>query len=91
MSLGGGTVLSSSLKQKLNVKIYTEGGLVGSHAGISVVLWIKHFIEAQGYTVEHKSFTSVIIVPYLWKRMGEHQAQNEQSTSRRGTFSKGSG
>ena len=53
MSLGMGGVLSLSLKQNLNVKSSTEGGLLGAHYGLSVVLWSKHFIEVQGYTVEH--------------------------------------
>ena len=51
--LGQSAVLSSSLKQKLNVKSSTEGELVGARDGMSVVLWSKHFIKAQGYTVEH--------------------------------------
>ena len=53
MRLGKGDVISSSPKQKLNVKSSTEGGLLGAHYGLSVVLWIKHFVEVQGYTVEH--------------------------------------
>ena len=47
-------VLSSSLKQKLNVMSSTKGKLVVAHYGLSVVLWNKNFIEAQGYTVEQK-------------------------------------
>ena len=42
-----GEVLIPYLKQKINLKISTEGKLVGSHDGISVVLWNKNFIEAQ--------------------------------------------
>ena len=53
MSLGKGVDLSSSVKQKIKVNSSTEGSLVRSHNGMGVVLWNKHFMEAQGYTVEH--------------------------------------
>ena len=53
MSLGKGVVLSSSVKQKIKVNSSTEGSLVRSHNGMGVFLWNKHFMEAQGYTVEH--------------------------------------
>ena len=53
MRLGKGAVLSSFLKQNLNVKSSTEGELLGSQYGLSVFLWSKHFIEVQGYTVEN--------------------------------------
>ena len=57
MSLGKATFLSLSPKQKLNTKRFTEGELVGEQNGLSVVLRIKYFIEAQGYTVEqNKSY-----------------------------------
>ena len=44
MSLGNGSVLSSYLKQKLNVKSSTKVVLVISHDGLSVVLWSNNFI-----------------------------------------------
>ena len=53
MGQGKGVVIGSSLKQKLNMNSSTEGQLLGSHNGLSVVLWSKNFIEAQGYTMEH--------------------------------------
>ena len=53
VSLGKGGVLSLSLKHNMNVKISTEGKLVGSHNGIIVLLWIKNSVEYQGYTVKH--------------------------------------
>ena len=51
-SLGKGAALSSSNKQKLNTKSSTESELVGAHDGLGLVLWCRHFIEAQGYTVD---------------------------------------
>ena len=47
MNLARGAVIISSLKQKLSIKISTEGELVGSHDGMSMVLWSNHFIESQ--------------------------------------------
>ena len=41
MILGKGAIISSSLKEKLNVKISTEEELVGEQNGLSVVLWRK--------------------------------------------------
>jgi len=52
-SLGKGAALSSSSKQKLNTKSSTESELVGAHDGLGLILWSRHFIEAQGYTVDH--------------------------------------
>ena len=44
MSLGKGGILGFYMKQKLNVKIYTVGVLVGAHHGLSVFLWNSNFI-----------------------------------------------
>ena len=53
MSLGGGAAMSFSRGQKMNVKSSTECELVGIDDAIPSILWGKHFIEAQGYTVTH--------------------------------------
>ena len=55
---------------------------------MSLVLWSNNFIEAQGYTVEYKSCTEIIRVPYLWKITRDYRYQNEQKTSRCGIFIK---
>ena len=52
-SLGRGAVLSSSMKQKMNTKSSTESELVGAYDGLSLILWSRYFIEAQGYTINH--------------------------------------
>ena len=56
MSLVKGVILNFSLKQKLKLKSYIEGYLLGAHNGLSLFLWIKNFVEAQCYTVEHNIF-----------------------------------
>ena len=53
LSLGKGAALSGSTKQKLNTRSSTETELVGTHDGLPQVLWCRHFVEAQGYTIEH--------------------------------------
>ena len=40
------------MKQKLNVRISTEGVFVGSYDMLGCVLWGKYFIESQGYAVQ---------------------------------------
>ena len=81
MSLGQGTVLRSSLKQKIKMNISTKGGLVGAHGGLSVVLQSKHFIEAQGYTMERNKLYQHNNCTIIMKSIGNNQYQNEQNTS----------
>ena len=49
--LGAGAVLSSSNKHKINTKSSTESKIVAVHDKSSDVLWTRHFLEAQGYTI----------------------------------------
>ena len=49
MSLGVGSILSKSSKQKLNTTSSTEAELVGVYDGMIELLWVKYFLEAQGY------------------------------------------
>ena len=49
--LGAGAVLSSSNKQKIKTKSSTESELVAVHDKSGDVLWTRHFLEAQGYTI----------------------------------------
>jgi hypothetical protein len=52
MSLGRGSVYSSSLRQKLNTRSSTEAELVGVDDVMSMVLWTQLFLNAQGYEVQ---------------------------------------
>ena len=52
MTMGKGSVLSSSRKQKLNTRSSTEAELVAVDDGMSIMLWTKLFLEAQGHKVE---------------------------------------
>ena len=52
LTLGKGCILSSSKKQKLNTRSSTEAELVAVDDGMSLMLWCKLFLEAQGLKVE---------------------------------------
>ena len=48
MSLGKGSVVSFSTKQKINTRSSTEAEFVGVDDVVSMVLWVRLFLEAQG-------------------------------------------
>ena len=51
LSFGKGSVYSMSSKQKLNTRSSTEDELVGINDVLSMILWTRLFLEAQGYQV----------------------------------------
>jgi hypothetical protein len=51
MSMGKGSVYSTSTRQKLNTKSSTEAELVAVDDCMPQVLWTRHFLKAQGYEV----------------------------------------
>jgi hypothetical protein len=51
MSLGKGSVYSTSRKQRINTKSSTEAELVGVDDGMPLVIWTRNFISAQGYQI----------------------------------------
>ena len=53
MSLGGGAVISSLKKQKIDTKSLTESELIALDDTLTTILWTHYFIEAQGYSIEH--------------------------------------
>jgi hypothetical protein len=52
MSLGRGSIIGMSKKQKLNTKSSTECELVGVDDASPQMLWKRYFIEGQGYNIE---------------------------------------
>ena len=52
MSLGKGSLLSLTKKQKINTRSSTEAELVGVDDAMPQMLWTRYFIEAQGFKVE---------------------------------------
>eukprot|EP00957_Ditylum_brightwellii_P046949 3563561-Ditylum_brightwellii.AAC.1 len=57
MSLGKGSVLSWSMKQKLNTKSSTKTKLIGVDDAMPHVLWMSYFLWGQGYKVESAKYT----------------------------------
>lgn len=52
MSLGRGCPINMSRKQKINTRSSTEAELVGVNDALALILWVRMFLEGQGYTVE---------------------------------------
>ena len=52
MTFGKGVAQLLSKKQKLNTRSSTEAELVGADDVATQILWTKHFMEAQGYTIK---------------------------------------
>ena len=56
ISLGHGVISSKSSKQKINTKSSTEAELVGACDFIPNTLWVKWFLEKQGYNIQTNIF-----------------------------------
>jgi hypothetical protein len=51
MSLGKGSVYSTSKKQRINTKSSTEAELVGVDDSMPLVIWTRNFLMAQGFEI----------------------------------------
>ena len=47
LTLGHGSILSISAKQKINTKSSTEAEFIGVDDAMTFVIWMKHFFESQ--------------------------------------------
>jgi hypothetical protein len=52
ISFGRGTIACKSTKQKLNTKSSTEAETVGASDYLPNTIWVKMFMEAQGYAID---------------------------------------
>ena len=52
MSMGKGTIINLSTKQKLNTKSSTESELVAVDDASYLVIWTRNFLLAQDYSIE---------------------------------------
>jgi hypothetical protein len=52
ISFGRGTIACKSTKQKLNTKSSTEAETVGASDYLPNTIWVKMFMEAQGYVID---------------------------------------
>jgi hypothetical protein len=51
LTFGARAVTSSSNKQKVNTKSFTESEIVALHDKNGNIIWTRNFLEAQGYTI----------------------------------------
>ena len=51
MTLGEGSIIAMSKKQKLNTRSSTEAELVGADNTATLILWMGLFMEQQGYSL----------------------------------------
>jgi len=56
ISMGRGTIMCKSTKQKLNTKSSTKAELVGATDYLPNTIWACMFLEAQGYELEENFF-----------------------------------
>ena len=49
MTMGRGSIISASKKQKLNTKSSTEAELIAANEAVNNIMWSKLFIQEQGY------------------------------------------
>ncbi len=64
-TLGKGAVTTTSAKQKLNTRSSTEAELVAANEAAVQAMWIRNFLEAQGYdskTTIYQDNTSAILL-----------------------------
>ena len=52
MSMGKGAIMSFSRNQKLNTASSMEAELLGIADALGLIMWVKYFIEEQGYTID---------------------------------------
>jgi hypothetical protein len=52
LTLGSGPIYVKSSKQKINTKSSTEAELIAVSDTVGQVLWTRHFMEAQGYSLK---------------------------------------
>ena len=55
LTLGHGSILSISAKEKIHMKSSTEAELVGVDDAMTFVMWMKHFFESQVQSVNINS------------------------------------
>ena len=52
MTMGRGCPINISSKQKINTRSSTEAELVGINDAMAMILWVRMFLEEQGFSVK---------------------------------------
>jgi hypothetical protein len=63
ITLDKGEVQTISLKQKINIKSSTEAEFVAADDVVFQILWMKWFMEEQGYGIMETYYIKIIKVP----------------------------
>ena len=87
MPMGQGAAISGSKKQKLNTKRLTESELVRVDDYMPMIIWVKYFLEAQGYTVSIIYYTKTTRARLNWSKIKKRRAENAQGTLQSDTIS----
>lgn len=77
-TMGIGCFYSMSTKQKLNTHSSTEAKLVAINDATGMILWVRHFLEAQGFTVSDNNILQD-------NESTMHLAKNGRQSSRKQT------
>jgi hypothetical protein len=74
VSFGRGCFITTSGKQKLNSKSSTIAELIGVSDIIGPVLWLKNFMEAQGYEIRRNIIYQDNMSTMLLEKNGKHSS-----------------
>jgi hypothetical protein len=77
LSLGKGSIYSTSTRQKLNTKSSTEAELVGVNDVMHLILWMQYFLDAQGYGVKEKKVFRDNQSAILFKKNGRRSSSRQ--------------
>jgi hypothetical protein len=74
MSLGRGSIIGMSKKQKINTRSSTESELVGADDAIPHMMWTCYFLEGQGYKVDECILNQDNMSAMLLETNGRHSS-----------------
>jgi hypothetical protein len=76
ISMGTGSIMGISRKQKINTRISTESELVGVHNVAPQMLWTRYFIEAQCYKLKESILHQDNMSAMLLETNGKESSSN---------------
>ena len=79
MTMGSGAIISFSRKQKINGKNSMEVELIGVDDALPQILWMRCFMENQGYKMRTTFYIKIIKPQWYWKEMVRTQVQKGQN------------
>ena len=76
MTMGQGCPINMSAKQKINTQSSAEAELVGVNDAMAMTLWVRLFLEAQGFEVTDNIIfqdnqSTVLLAKNGWKSSGK--------------------